>query len=228
MLESFSRLGDWLAPESQRNITHQWNYSPSCQELKISNPVHIISYFADKANHESMTINMDSKTKIEELHEDGVPVLLENYPFTLLNKFKVTSWISSSPPTLSKNINTLPRWTRTLIQNYRDETSGPSLLEILQNKYDIIIASDWSKSERKSGGAWIIVDSSGTASISGSNKIPPIRNICSPLSIPLPSRILSLLHTSLILSSQICLQQSRSRKQNETTNKGWAILRWIY
>ena len=91
MLELFSRLGEWLAPESQRNITHQWNYSPSCQELTMSNPAHIISYFVDKADHESMTINMDSKTKIEELHEDGVPVLFENYHFALLNQFKVTS-----------------------------------------------------------------------------------------------------------------------------------------
>ena len=71
---------------------------------------------------------MDSKTKIEELHEDGVPVILKNYHFKLLNKFNVTSCISSPPPTLSKHINSLPRWTRTLIQNYRDERSGPSLL----------------------------------------------------------------------------------------------------
>ena len=91
----------------------------------------MISYFVDKVDHESMTINMDSKTTIEELHEDGVPVILENYHFKLVNKFKVTSCISSSPPTLSKHINTLPRWTRTLIKNYRDVTSGPSLLEII-------------------------------------------------------------------------------------------------
>ena len=42
------------------------------------------------------------------------------------------------------------------------------VLEILQNKCDIIIVNDGSKSERISGGDWIIVDSSGTTSISGS------------------------------------------------------------
>ena len=115
-----------------------------------------------------MIINMNPKT-IEELHEDEFPVILENYHFKLLKKFRVTSCISSPPPILSKHINTLPRWTKTLIQNYRDETSGPSLLKIIQNKCDIIIVSDGSKSEHKSGGAWIITDSSGTTSMSGSN-----------------------------------------------------------
>ena len=109
MLEPFSRLGEWLAPESQRNMTRQWNYSPSRHELTISNPVQMISYFADKVDHEFMTINMDSKTKIEGLHKNGVPVILENHHFKLLNKFKVTSCISFPPPTLSKHINTLPR-----------------------------------------------------------------------------------------------------------------------
>ena len=129
----------------------------------------MISYFVDKVNHESMMINMDSKTTIDELHEDGVPVILETYIFKLLNKFKVISCILFPPPTLSKHINNLPKWARTLIQNYKDETLGPSLLELIQNHCDIIIASDGSKSDHKSGGAWIIADSSGTTSMSGSN-----------------------------------------------------------
>ena len=89
---------------------------------------------------------MDSQTKIEEVQEDGIPVLLEIDKFKPLNKFKVTSCISSPPSTLPKHINTLPRWSRTLIQNYKDETLGPSLLELIQTKSDITIASDGSKS----------------------------------------------------------------------------------
>ena len=117
MLKPFSRLGEWLALESQRNMTHQWNYSPSRHELTISNPSLTISYFADKVDHESMMINMDSKTTIDELHEDEVPVILEKYLFKLLNKFKVTFCILSPPPTLSKHINNLPKWAKILIQN---------------------------------------------------------------------------------------------------------------
>ena len=83
-------------------MTHQWNYSPSSQKLTIFNSAHIISYFVDKVDIESMIINIDSKAKIEELHEDGVPVILKNYHFKLLNKFKVTSCISSSSPTLKE------------------------------------------------------------------------------------------------------------------------------
>ena len=169
MLKPFLRLGEWLTPEFQRNMTHQCNYFPSRHELTISNPSLTISYFADKVDHESMMINMDSKTTIDELHEDGVPVILETYLFKLLNKFKVTICILSPPPTLSKHIDKLPKWAKTLIQNYKDETLGPSLLELIQNNCDIIIASDGSKSDQKSGGAWIIADSSGTTSMPGSN-----------------------------------------------------------
>ena len=115
MLRPFSRLGKWLAPEFQRNMTHQWNYSPSKHELTIINPSYIISYFADKVDHESMTINMDSKTTIDKVHENGIPVILENYLFKPLNKFKVTFCILSPPTTLSKHINNLPKWARTLV-----------------------------------------------------------------------------------------------------------------
>ena len=59
------------------NMTPQWNYSPSRHELTISNPSLTISHFVDKVDHESMMINMDSKTTIDELHEDGVPVILK-------------------------------------------------------------------------------------------------------------------------------------------------------
>ena len=63
-LEPFSRLGEWLTIASQGNINHQWNYSPSRQELTISNSNHITSYFANKVDYEFMKINMDSQTKI--------------------------------------------------------------------------------------------------------------------------------------------------------------------
>ena len=73
------------------------------------------------------------------------------------------------PPTLFKYINILPLWKRSLINNYKDEISGPILLYLLQQKCNILIASDGSKSERKSRGAWLIADLSGNRSISGSN-----------------------------------------------------------
>ena len=112
---------------------------------------------------------MDSKTELENLYEDGIPVLLKNDCFKPHHQFKVTACISSPPSILIKHINTLPTWTRTLIQNHQDELSGPSLLELLQRKCDILIASDDSKSESKSGGAWIIADSLGNIASSGSN-----------------------------------------------------------
>ena len=96
-----------------------------------------------------MQLNMDSKTELEDLYENGVPVLLKNDCCQPLSKFKVIAYISSPLSTLIKHINTLPKWTRTLIQNHQDELLGSILLAILQRKYDMIIASDGSKRERK-------------------------------------------------------------------------------
>ena len=104
----FSRLGEWLTPASQRNMTHRWYYSLRRQEIIISNPTKITSYFANKVEYESMKVNFDSKTDIEELYENGVPVLLDSDCFTPFNKFKVIACITSPPPTLFKYISVLP------------------------------------------------------------------------------------------------------------------------
>ena len=68
-----------------------------------------------------------------------------------------------------QHISFLLKWKRTLLKNFQEKTSGQSSLELIQMQQDLIIASDGSKSKCKSGGAWIIADSSGTRMISGSN-----------------------------------------------------------
>ena len=99
-----------------------------------------------------MKVNFDSKTGIEELFEGGVPVLLESYCFTPFNKLKVTVCITSPPTTLSKHISILPMWKRILIQNYKDEISGPILLDFIQQKCDILITSDGSNKAKANRG----------------------------------------------------------------------------
>ena len=168
-LGPFSRLGEWLTPASQRNMIHQWLYSPSRQEITTFEQGKITSHFIDTVDYESMQLNIDSKTELDDLYEDEITVLLRKNCFQPLNKFKTTACISSPPSTLIKHINTLTIWTRNLIQNHQHECLGPSLLEILQRKCDIIIANDGSKSESKLGGGWIIADSSGNIVTSGSN-----------------------------------------------------------
>ena len=84
-LALFSRLGEWLTPVSQRNMTHQWYYSPSRQEFTTLDQGKITSYFTDSAYHDSMQLNMYSKTELEDLYEDGIPVLLKNDCFKPLH-----------------------------------------------------------------------------------------------------------------------------------------------
>ena len=62
-----------------------------------------------------MKLNLDSKTKIKVIYEDGMPVQLDNDRFTIYHKFKATACITSPPSTLSKHISILPEWKRTLI-----------------------------------------------------------------------------------------------------------------
>ena len=68
-----------------------------------------------------------------------------------------------------KHISLLPKWKRTLIKNFQEETTGQSLLELIQKQQDLSIANDGSKHKCKSEGTYIISDSSGTRIILGSN-----------------------------------------------------------
>ena len=84
-LAPFSRFGEWLTLVFQRNMTHQWYYSPSLQEFTTFDQGKITSYFTDAAYHDSMQLNMYSKTELEDLYEDGIPVLLKNDCFKPLH-----------------------------------------------------------------------------------------------------------------------------------------------
>ena len=54
---------------------------------------------------------------------------------------------------LKRHIDSLPEWKRLLIQSTKELDAKESLIELIQNKKDIIIASDGSKATTKSGGA---------------------------------------------------------------------------
>ena len=69
-------------------MTHWRNYPLSHQEVIISDPAKITSYFTNKVDYDSMKVNIYSKTEIEELYEDGVPVLLESDYFKPFNKLR--------------------------------------------------------------------------------------------------------------------------------------------
>lgn len=63
-------------------------------------------------------------------------------------------------------------------KNYKEETSGSTLIELIQLQQELIIASDGSKSKIKSVGAWILADSSNNNLIPRSNpNFGPITSI---------------------------------------------------
>ena len=92
-----------------------------------------------------MKLNLDLKAKIEEMYENRIPVRVENDCFTTYIIFKVTTCITSPQSNLTKHISILPEWNPTLSINYKDKTSGLTLIEVIQLNQELIIASDGSK-----------------------------------------------------------------------------------
>ena len=60
--------------------------------------------------------------------------------------------------TLKRHINNLLEWKRLLIQSATELKTKEPLIEIIQGKRDIVIASDGSKSTTKSGVVWVFIN----------------------------------------------------------------------
>ena len=70
---------------------------------------------------------------------------------------------------IKRHINNPPEWKRLLIQSVKELDAKESLIELIQNKKDIIIASSGSKATTKSGAAWIFTNNKGNILIAGHN-----------------------------------------------------------
>ena len=62
---------------------------------------------------------------------------------------------------LKRHIHNLPEWKRLLIQNAKEINTEESLIALIQNKREIIITPDGSKTVTTSGGAWIFYKQQG-------------------------------------------------------------------
>ena len=58
-------------------MIYQRHYPPSRQEFTTFKQGKINSYVTNTVDHESMHLNMDSKTMLEDLYEDEIQVLLK-------------------------------------------------------------------------------------------------------------------------------------------------------
>lgn len=79
--------------------------------------------FTNKVKYNKMKIKQDLKAEIEDIYEDGIPVKIESDCFTAYNIFKVSTCITSPLFDLIKHISLLPKWKRTLVKNFKKETS---------------------------------------------------------------------------------------------------------
>ena len=70
---------------------------------------------------------------------------------------------------LKRHINNLPEWKRLPIQRAKESNTEEPLITLIQNKREIIIASDGSKAATTSGSAWIFTYNKETILIEGHN-----------------------------------------------------------
>ena len=70
-------------------------------------------------------------------------------------------------PNFKKYIKSLPKWKQLLISEYTESKRMDPLITYIQSKKKLVIASDGSKSNTTSGGAWIISNEEGGEILSG-------------------------------------------------------------
>ena len=96
---------------------------------------------------------MDSKIKTKNIPHRATPIKKRDNNFTYYPQHDLEATPPTVPMTLKRHINNLPKWKKLLIQSAVELKTKEPLIEVIQGKPDIIIASEGSKSATKSGGA---------------------------------------------------------------------------
>ena len=120
----------------------------------------------NNASNIFITIIPDDSSPIS-INQTDVCITCLGYIFLIQTDQIITSF--------THHIDLLPIWNQRLISLYSDDHHYKSLVEVIQNKEDIAIATDGSKSRKVSGGNWVITDSKLIIIVEGHN--PDFDNI---------------------------------------------------
>ena len=162
-------LHQWLPTNNNRHMKHEWYHDTKGEELFRNQNNEICQYFSNEITYHTLRCNLDSCIRTNTIPFSATPTKESNNIFQCYPQFDMTIVPTKTPMSFKIHIQNLPTWKYILIRSGKETQANESLLELLQTKQTIIIASDGSKSATKSGGAWVFTNSKGTILIEGHN-----------------------------------------------------------
>ena len=145
-----------ITPIKERQIIHRWYYSEINEEFYKINEGYITRYFAQEEKYQTYSPNFDSKETCNSIPEDATPIAKrERMKFKIEKQFSYRKTIIDTP-NFNKYIKSLPKWKQLLISDYTESKKMDPLITYIQSKKKLVIASDGSKSNTTSGGAWTV------------------------------------------------------------------------
>jgi len=112
---------------------------------------------------------MNSKIKTNAIPQRATPIKKQDNKFIYYPQHDLEVTPSTVPTTLKRYIHNLPEWKRLLIQSVTEINANEPLIELIQGKRNIIIASDGSKATAKLGGAWVFTNDRGNILVQSHN-----------------------------------------------------------
>ena len=162
-------LHQWLTTTNSRHMNHEWYHDTRSEELFQNKDNEIHQHFSKETTYHTLQCNMDSQIKATTIPYSASPIMKSNNKLQCYSQHDIERVPTDIPMSFKRHVNNLPDWKRIIIQKVKEIDANESLIELIQTKQDIIIASDWSKSATTSGGAWIFTNSKGTILIEGHN-----------------------------------------------------------
>ena len=150
-------------------MKHEWYHDTRSEELFQNRNNEIHQYFSKETTYHTLQCNMDSHIKATTIPYSASPTKKSNNKFHCYPQHDIEVVPTNIPMSFKRHVNNLPNWKHLLIQRAKKTDANESLIELIQTKQDIIIASDGSKSATTSGGAWIFTNSKETIMIEGHN-----------------------------------------------------------
>ena len=141
-------LGCWLSKTTDRNKTHRFQYSPSLNEIFISESNIIQRWYVSNIDINSITCIADSSDTRQAFPLDCIPVEKKEKKFIINYKHHISHQFPQRSQHFEDYIQMQEEWVKKMIYHYRQNVLEEILLTHIHLKSSLLIV----KGKRKSGG----------------------------------------------------------------------------
>ena len=146
-------LHQWLITTKNRYMAYEWYHDTKSEELFRNKDTEIYQYFSKETTYHTLHFNVDSRITTNIIPSSATITKKSNNNFHCYPQHDITIVPTKISMSFKRHLNNLPDWKNIIIQSGKEINANESLLELIQTKQNIIIASDGSKLATTSGGA---------------------------------------------------------------------------